>query len=56
MLGSPIDIGAFVTNLTNEIYIVSSSGGFASNGYESSHVSPLRMWGFRLRYNFGMNK
>ena len=55
IFGSPIDIGMFVTNLTNETYILSTSAGFASNGYETSIIAPPRMWGFRLRYNFSVD-
>lgn len=52
---SPVDASFFVTNLTNEIYPVAVGSGLATSGYENQLYGAPRMWGFRLRYNFGMN-
>jgi len=49
----PVDIAVFVTNLTDKRYPVSIGAQYASAGYELIQVGPPRMWGLRLRYNFG---
>ena len=54
VFGSPVDISAFVTNLTDEEYITYVSGLWL-NGFESGQVGMPRMYGARLRYNFGAN-
>lgn len=51
--GSPVDLAFFMTNVTDEIYPVGVGGSFASAGLEGYVMAPPRMWGFRLRYNFG---
>jgi iron complex outermembrane recepter protein len=55
MFGHPIDLGFFMTNVTNRLYRIGtndltqmSSVGMASNIY-----APPRMFGFSLKYRFG---
>ncbi|MDE8652238.1 TonB-dependent receptor [Novosphingobium album (ex Liu et al. 2023)] len=51
--GSPIDLAAFVTNLTNEKYPVFIGNSWNSTGSESLILGQSRMYGLRLRYSFG---
>jgi iron complex outermembrane recepter protein len=51
--GSPIDVSAFVTNLTKETYNVASTGAWASAGVGEILLNQPRFYGVRLRYNFG---
>jgi iron complex outermembrane recepter protein len=51
--GSPIDLAAFATNITNEKYPVAIGQGFNSGGFDSYLVGQPRMYGVRLRYRFG---
>jgi iron complex outermembrane recepter protein len=52
--GSPIDLSAFVTNLTNKQYIAAYLGGWTNAvGSETGRQGMPRMFGVRLRYNFG---
>jgi iron complex outermembrane receptor protein len=53
VLGSPIDLLAFVTNVTNELIVVTNGGEYQSLGYESQQYAAPRMWGLRVRYKFG---
>jgi len=53
--GSGFDLGVFVTNATNKLYRISNSNGFQNGGLlvnETLFGEP-RMYGLRLRYNFG---
>jgi iron complex outermembrane recepter protein len=50
--GKPIDMSIFATNVTDEEYITSLSGTY-NNGVETGQVGVPRMYGVRLRYNFG---
>jgi iron complex outermembrane receptor protein len=52
-VGLPVDVSFFLTNLTNQKYPVSIGGNYTSNGFETAIYGQPRMWGFRLRYNFG---
>jgi len=52
MFGGPIDLSAFVTNLTNEKYPVYVGGSWQSSGYETFILGQPRMYGVRLRYSF----
>jgi iron complex outermembrane receptor protein len=52
-LGTPIDAAFFMTNVTNRIYPVNVGGNFVLDGFDNLLYAPPRMWGFRLRYNFG---
>ncbi len=52
--GSDFDLALFATNVTNEDYLVSVSGGYSSYGFESKLYGAPRMYGLRLKYNFGI--
>ncbi len=54
IMGSPVDLSAFVTNAFDEEYITYVSGLYNSGGLESGQVGQPRMYGARIRYNFGM--
>lgn len=51
--GSPIDLSAFVTNLTNEKYFISLNDQISSGGFVARTLGMPRMFGMRLRYTFG---
>jgi iron complex outermembrane receptor protein len=53
MFGSPVDVSLFVTNLTNEKYLVAPLGVFPFLGVDGGTPNQPRMIGARLRYNFG---
>jgi len=50
---SPIDLSIFGTNVTDEEYIVATGTGFGSFGIADGLYGPPRMYGMRIRYNFG---
>ncbi|MCW1430750.1 TonB-dependent receptor [Novosphingobium sp. JCM 18896] len=51
--GSPIDLAAFVTNVTNEKYYTFLGGGWQSTGVEYASLGMPRMYGLRLKFRFG---
>lgn len=51
--GSGVDLGGFITNLTNEKYPVFVGGSWNSTGAESLIVGQPRMYGVRLKVSFG---
>jgi len=53
VMGSPVDLAFFMTNVTDEIYPVNTGGGWRTFGFADLLMGPPRMWGFRLRYSFG---
>jgi len=53
VLGSNFDLAFFMTNVTNEAYIVFPSSGFFTFGGDGGHVNEPRMWGVKLKYRFG---
>lgn len=53
VMGSPFDLSLFATNVTNEEYPVASGGGWNSFGFGDYLYGEPRMYGARLRYNFG---
>jgi len=53
VMGAPIDLSFFMTNVTNEKYPLNLANYFNSFSFESQIVNEPRMWGFRLRYRFG---
>ncbi|MDG2005152.1 MAG: TonB-dependent receptor [Novosphingobium sp.] len=53
--GSPIDLALFVTNVTKEVYTVTSGGGWASSGNGDIQLNPPRFYGVRVRFSFGPN-
>lgn len=52
IFGSPLDLSVFATNVTDEEYVTYLSGLWR-NGLETGQVGQPRMYGMRLRYNFG---
>ena len=53
IFSSNFDASFFMTNVTNEKYNLSVNNAFNSFGLESGVINQPRMYGFRLRYNFG---
>jgi iron complex outermembrane receptor protein len=53
--GMPIDLAAFVTNVTKEKYPVNVANNWASNGFESVVTNVPRMYGLRLKYRFSVD-
>lgn len=51
--GSPIDLSVFATNVTNEKYVVYINDNLSRMGFISATTGMPRMYGVRLRYNFG---
>jgi iron complex outermembrane recepter protein len=52
MLGLPLDLSVFATNVRDEEYVTYLSGTFSSQGYDSRTVGMPKMYGARLRYSF----
>lgn len=50
--GSPIDLAAFITNVTKERYYTFIPGLFGGAGFEVANLGEPRTYGARLRYNF----
>ena len=53
VLDSPVDVSAFVTNLTKEKYYTFTPGLALGLPFESAAMGEPRTYGFRLRYRFG---
>ena len=53
VLGAPIDVSFFMTNLTKEAYTVYPVSSYGSFGFDGGSPNVPRMWGFRLKYRFG---
>lgn len=51
VLGSPVDLGLFATNLTNKYYYTHVNEQ-SSSGFISRFVGEPRMYGLRVRYRF----
>ena len=51
--GSPVDLALFATNVTKEVYPVNTGGGWNSSGIGDWLLGVPRMYGVRVRYNFG---
>jgi iron complex outermembrane receptor protein len=51
--GSPVDIGLFATNVTNEKYYLASGNSLATTGAESIVLGEPRMYGMRVKVHFG---
>ena len=50
--GGPVDVGFFMTNVTNELnYLYASEN--TSRGWLGRLLAPPRMYGVRVKYNFG---
>lgn len=53
IVGSGFDLSLFATNVRDEEYTTYVSGTFNTLGFESRQVGLPKMFGARLRYNFG---
>jgi len=55
VMGSPVTLGFFMTNVTNQLYLVgdNSLSHNASVGTSANIWAPPRMFGFSMRYTFG---
>jgi len=53
IMGSQVDGSVFVTNVTNYKYDTFTPGLYNAFGFESRGLGEPRMFGIRLRYNFG---
>ena len=51
--GGPVDISAFATNLLNKKYASSLIGTYAAAGFTGEYAGEPRMFGARVRVNFG---
>lgn len=51
--GTGFDLGLFANNITNEKYRVTAGGGYESSGILDFAYGQPRMYGVRLKYNFG---
>jgi iron complex outermembrane recepter protein len=52
VLNGPVDLSVFVTNATDEEYVTYVIGLW-NYGIEGGAVGIPRMYGMRIRYNFG---
>lgn len=52
VMGGPVDVSLFATNLLDEKYRTYIVGQYTSTGIELDRVGVPRMYGARLRYNF----
>ena len=53
VMGAPVDLAFFMTNVTNEARIVFPSQSYHQIGLDGGHVNEPRMWGIRVKYRFG---
>jgi len=53
VMGSPIDLSAFITNVTNKTYIIAKGNWFYSLGFTTNLYGEPRMYGASLTYHFG---
>jgi len=51
--GRPIDIGIYVKNLTNKVYVLNASDDTQLFGFVSLQYGDPRTVGVELRYTFG---
>ena len=51
--GSPVDFSLFATNITKEKYFTAVNDLLGSGGFVSKYFGDPRMYGVRVRYNFG---
>ena len=53
--GYPLDLGLFVTNLTDKLFVeVGQGGAFPQLGVAAGYYNEPRMYGVSLKYSFGM--
>jgi iron complex outermembrane receptor protein len=53
VFGQPIDVGAFVTNLTDNTHITGLQAIYTTLGFTSEAFNAPRMFGFSVKYRFG---
>ena len=53
VMGGPVDLTLFATNVTNRLYAAYASGSFNSIGTDNITPGEPRMYGLRVRYRFG---
>jgi iron complex outermembrane receptor protein len=53
VFGQPIDLGAFVTNLTDNTHITGLQTIYTTLGFTSEAFNAPRMFGFSVKYRFG---
>ncbi len=53
ILGHPLDLSLFATNVTGEKYYLATSGIYQSFGYDVAYLNQPTMYGARLKYRFG---
>jgi iron complex outermembrane receptor protein len=55
VMDQPVDLGFFVTNVTNKVYRIGTNDLFqtSSVGTQGAIYNAPRMWGFSLKYRFG---
>lgn len=53
VLGSPVDLSLFGTNITKKNYLISNTGVFQTIGAQTVMYGEPRMFGVRLKYRFG---
>jgi iron complex outermembrane receptor protein len=53
MLGSPVDVALYATNLTGKEYYISANDNISAAGHVSKLIGDPRFYGIRLRYSFG---
>lgn len=52
ILGQPLDLSLFATNVEDEEYVTYRPGTYHGIGFDSQSVGQPRMYGARLKYNF----
>jgi iron complex outermembrane receptor protein len=53
VMGLPVDLAFFMTNVTNEARIVFPTQSWGTFGGDGGHVNEPRTWGLRVKYRFG---
>jgi iron complex outermembrane receptor protein len=56
VVGAPVDLALFVTNLKDDIHAQSLNSFYSVVGTANAVYSEPRMWGAEVRYRFGANK
>jgi outer membrane protein OmpA-like peptidoglycan-associated protein len=51
--GYPVDLSFFMTNALDSTYVQGSYALYSTSGYVANIYGEPRMWGFKVRYNFG---
>ena len=53
VMGAPVDISLFGTNIANKSYVITNTGTFQTIGAQTQMYGEPRMFGVRLKYRFG---